>query len=145
MVQQLSFRIPRWLMELFYPHFTIQVISKRIQTIWVENPILTSSYYKEYLGFRTLIKKGREKKLSILLFKNRNLIWIKSTFIDECSMKDISQPTKIAVYSRDIEADYLDLSQKVRIVEPITQIINRHKSFIVMDCNGIEIVYFSGI
>jgi hypothetical protein len=145
MVQQLSLRIPRWFMELSCPHLTAPDKSQGIQTIWVKNPILTASYYKEYLGFRTLFRKGRKKKISILLYKNGNLVWVESAFFDDLNIDDSIQIQKITVYSKNIETDYLDLLEKVRIVKPINQIINRHKSFVVMDCNGIEIVYCSGI
>lgn len=122
----------RWLYELIF----LYVIDKKIPIIWVESPRLTSSYYKEYLGFRILTWKNNQKGMDILLKKQNNLIWIKQ--LDKSLVT--KQIQKITIFLSNIESEYSNLSQRVRLVKPIDKLNNKNTFFTVRDCNGIDIV-----
>ncbi len=139
MLVQMS--ICRWLCKLLCPKSFLHAMDKKIPIIWVESPKLTSSYYKEYLGFRIIIWKNNHQGMDILLKKQNNLIWIKQLDIEKLKCIGIYQTQKITIFLSNFESEYNNLLQRVRLVKPIDKLKNKNTSFTIKDCNGIDIVY----
>jgi len=145
MTLPLSLNIPSWLADLLCATHKSSAANKRIQTIWVEQPVLTTSFYREYLGFYVILKKGRGNEKSFLIYKLGNWIWIKSTFSVEYSTSQHKNDQRLTIYSKSVEKYYANLKAMMRVVKHIDQTMNCEKSFSIKDCNGIEIVYRSDI
>jgi hypothetical protein len=116
-------------------------MDKKIPIIWVESPKLTSSYYKEYLGFRIITGKKNNQGMDILVKKQSNLIWIKQLTIEKQKNIEIYQTQKIIIFLSNFESEYNNLLQMVKLIKPIDNLINKNTSFTIKDCNGIDIVY----
>ncbi len=139
MLVQMS--ICRWLYKLVSQLSFLHVIGKKNQIIWVESPKLTSSYYREYLGFRIITWKKNNQGVDILLKKQSNLIWIKQLTIEKQKIIEIYQTQKIIIFLSNFEFEYNNLLQMVRLIKPIGNLKNKNTSFTIRDCNGIDIVY----
>ncbi len=70
--------IPKWLFSVLYLRGPLRIHDYRITTIWVESPILTASYYKEYLGFELIFRNPMNRNSSILIKRKCNWISIKT-------------------------------------------------------------------
>lgn len=130
--------VPKWLIERT---FTLNLCNKRFQTIWVESPNLTASYYREYLGFWVILRKGNHQKMVILLYRQGNWIWLKAIEFNKHIKTDYCQTQRITIHTRNIETEYTKLSEKARFVKPIDHKNNEKKWFAIKDCNGNEIIY----
>ncbi|NOU18684.1 MAG: hypothetical protein HOO91_14095 [Bacteroidales bacterium] len=116
-------------------------MDKKIPIIWVESSKLTSSYYKEYLGFRIITWKYNHQGMDILLKKQNNLIWIKQLDIEKQKSIRIYQTQKITIFLSNFESEYNNLSQRVKLIKPIDKLKNKNTTFTIRECNGIDIVY----
>jgi len=139
MLVQIS--IFRWLYNLLCPLSFLHVMDKKIQIIWVESPKLTSSYYKEYLGFKIITWRKNNHGMDILLKKQSNLIWIKQLDIEKQKIIEIFQTQKITIFLSNFESEYNNLLQMVKLIKPIDNFKIKNTSFTIQDCNGIDIVY----
>ena len=139
MLVQMS--ICRWLYELIYPLSFFHIVDKKIPIIWVESPKFTSSYYKEYLGFKIIKRKNNQQGMDILLKKQNNLIWIKQLDIEKQKSTRTNPSQKVTIFLSNIESEYNNLTQRVRLVKPFDKLKNKNTSFTIRDCNGIDIVY----
>lgn len=110
----------------------------KVPIVWVESANLTASYYKEYLGFTKLFKDPFKKDQTILLWKESNLIWVKSKNVIGYSEK---RDQRVIIQTSNIEKEYSILVKKVRIAKPMLSFNRNIKTFSIFDCNGIEIVY----
>ncbi len=113
------------------PNDGIKHVAISIPTIWVESPRLTAAYYREYLGFKIILRNPFIRNSTILIYKNRNLVRIKA--ID--SHKPINSQ-RLTLYLQRIDIEYSQLCKKVWVIRPLI-----NNDFLVKDCNGIVIVY----
>ncbi len=127
----ISISIPKWLSYISCSNCMAKHSGWIIPTIWVESTNLTASYYKEYLGFKIILKNPIKRNCPILIIKNRNVVLIKA--INSHNQK---KNQRLTLNLRRIDIEYLLLRRKVWVVSPM---INNY--FLVKDCNGIEIVY----
>lgn len=127
--------LPKWLAAFQGYSFKLGIKKKRIQTIFVDKPYLSSLYFKEYLGYRILFRIGKSNKITILIYKHRNLIMVK------WNNESISKKQSIMVTTNSIENDYKALLGKVRFVKHLSSSNSKPKFFVISDCNGIDIVY----
>jgi hypothetical protein len=144
MTLQLSVNIPKWLVDLHCTFHQTTKKSKAIQTIWVENPKLTASYFKEYLGFYIVAKAGRGRNNTILIHRMGNWICIKST-LNKSTLALANQVPKVTLRIKNIEKEYLNRIGSVMMIKHLDQYMAGEKLFIAKDCNGTEIVYCSDI
>ena len=111
-----------------------------IPVVWVESPYLSASFYREYLGFKVLLKKSREKGDEILVNRKGNLIWLKPFTNSGFTEKEVSHQI-VTIYSKAITNDYESIKEKARITSSFNSKVEDR--FSVIDCNGIEIVFKS--
>jgi hypothetical protein len=133
---EMTINLPKWLSFFLHPLVSKKHKGYTIPTILVESPSLTASYYKEYLGFKIVYRNSFKRNGSIMILKESNLVLIKANDINK---RNDSQ--RLILYLRRIDLEYNHLCKKVRFVKQ-----NNSKSkenFIIKDCNGIEIAYFT--
>jgi hypothetical protein len=139
---QVSVCMPKWMSKILYEPYIMQKWSNKIPTVFVDSPNLTASYYREYLDFRIILRYSSFKGKTVLLQKGKNLIWVKSIKLYDNQFDNIEfKFQKIMIYSRRIENDYTSLIDKVKLVKPLQVSGTDLKTFSILDCNGIEIVY----
>jgi hypothetical protein len=134
MLIEIPFNLTNWMFGLHNSVSPKQDQDKSIPVIRVESPRLTTSYYKEYLGFKVVVKYPVLSKNEFLVQKNNNLIWIKPI-----GNSNISPIKKLTIYTRNIDKEYNKLFSKVRILTPNNK--NLTNSFSIIDCNGMEIEF----
>jgi hypothetical protein len=144
MTFQMSFNIPKWFVYLLCPLHQPKEKRKGIQTIWVENPKLTASFYKQYLGFYIVAKKNWGSNNAILIYRMGNWIWLKSAF-NQPTLSGINQEQKVTLRIRNIETEYLNGLDRLMITKHLDLSMVDRRLFIAKDCNGTEIVYCSDI
>lgn len=133
---------PRWMSKILYEPFILKRRSNSIPTIFVDSPHLTASYYREYLGFRELFRYSGFNGKSVLLQKGRNLIWVESNMFKSEQLSNTEHKfQKISIRSSMIEDEFKSLSDKVKFAKSLNASEADLKTFSILDCNGIEIVY----
>jgi len=129
------------LIKSFCPKLVPAFSCEKIQTLWVDSPLLSASYYKEYLGFSVLFRCCRKDRGEVLIHKKGNFIRLK-TFKKDSQGNGKFQGQIVTIYSNEITNEYQSLKSRVRVKQTINPIIN--DSFSLIDCNGIEVVYKKG-
>jgi len=131
-----SIHFSKWLSYLVCHTSTPKHHNNFIQTIWVESAHLTTSYYKEYLGFRIILRNPLKRNSQVLIKKGSNWVLIRPF--------DSNKPVysqRINLYSHRVDLDYARLYSKVWVKKPFRS--DSNQNLVVEDCNGIEIVYNS--
>ena len=131
-----SINLLKCLSFIAYQNCTAKFNGYSIPIICVESPILTASYYKEYLGFGIIYRSPMNRNSSVLIKKNSNWVLIKP--ID--SKKPICNQ-KLVLYSHRIDKEYSQLCNKVLVVKPFNSDLK--EKFLIKDCNGMEIAFCS--
>lgn len=109
-----------------------------IPIVWVDSPYLSAAFYREYLGFKVILKKSRGKGDEILVNRKGNLIWLKPLMNSGFTEKEVNNQI-VTIYSKAITNDYESVKEKVRITSSFNAKVEDR--FSVIDCNGIEIVF----
>lgn len=125
----------KWMFSSLCPCLGLKKCQSYIfPTIRVESPILTASYYREYLGFSIIFRNPLNRNGSILLNRKGNLIHIKAI-----EQGRTIESQRLSLFLRFTDIEYSKLSQKVWVIKPYCS--KTKEKFIIKDCNGIEIAY----
>lgn len=145
MIAQTSIHIPTLISEISSPIRVKLFKENIIQTIWVDSPKFSASYYKHYLGFTKLFRIVLGERESVLIYRQGQFVWIKLKAKSGRKVEGDWWSQKISLRTRNISREFSQLKDKVWVVSSLTQIKNNIGSFTLKDCNGIEIVYFASI
>lgn len=126
--------------KTFCPKLVPTFQSDNIPIVWVDSPYLSAAFYREYMGFKVILKKSREKGDEILVNRKGNLIWLKPFTSSGFTEKELNNQI-VTIYSKAITNDYKSIKEKVRVTSSFDSKVEDR--FSVIDCNGIEIVFKS--
>ena len=137
-----SYRKAKWYKDLPSPRRLVNLIREDFPQIEVESPELTASYYKEYLGFKTF-KKNILSQGEYFIINRNNLIKFIAKENSSTKSSKANNNQCFFIYSKDIESDYQILKEKTWILQHLSLSKDGKKTFIIKDCNGINLVYTS--
>lgn len=127
---------PSWLRSIIYPTNETKLSGDSIPIIWVESPILTASFYRQYLNFSLVFRNLFQKNGATLLFRKGNFVFIKASK----QGKPIEQQ-KLFIFMKNTDNEYTNLLTKVVLIRPYCA--TGKEKFVIKDCNGIEVAYCS--